>query len=537
MSAPGLDYRFLWQDEVDTAERARTVCESGVPRVIDRAGVASLNAGGQEVEDGNLHRYQPWLMFYLAAAGLCGAAEVGLGRDAAVRLPSVVAHAATSALASWALVSSAGAPLALANATGIALGVQSVRIAHNRTARYHALLDFLAVAGLAALGALRRGRQRGWIGLAAVILALPNVHSLSGSALSLGLGAAAALLHGRGLDWHGREFLRPLLAWVVAPGALALASVLALSRPWAQAWGGGLEWPGFAGLRDFNGILYAFLFWLGCGLWLWRRGDRPRARTLLASWGAVLLAVMLADVHSFTRARYFLALAPLSLLWPVAFGLEALTAEARRRCLVAVLLATLAPDLGLGRLTLGREPPFAPFQGLRLVRDDARKQQAGVTQPLHQAVAWLREHAAPDDPILFDYAPQYANWYLPGQPVALMPDRVFRRGLNERHPIWSRPLLMPRWHLWYPELGTGVWPCRGACDYGAEAYDPATRRYVLTSNLLAARVPMCPVAAWRTHRWNNAPFKNLEPTAFRPEGEASQTLLLAAPCAATGAAP
>lgn len=48
---------------------------------------------------------------------------------------------------------------------------------------------------------------------------------------------------------------------------------------------------------------------------------------------------------------------------------------------------------------------------------------------------------------------------------------------------------------------------------------------------------MCPVAAWRTHRWNNAPFKNLEPTAFRPEGDASQTLLLAAPCATSGGAP
>lgn len=533
LSAPGLGYRFLWQDEVDTAERARTVCESGVPRVIDRSGVASLNVGGQEIEDGNLHRYQPWLMFYLAAAGLCAAEGLGLERDAAVRLPSVVLHAATSGLASWALATSAGAPLPLANLTGLALGAQSVRIAHDRTARYHALLDFLAVAGVAALGALRRGRTRGWIALAAVILALPNVHSISGAALSLWLGSTAALLLAQVVDWRSREFRRRLTGYVLAPGALALLAVLALSRPWAQSWGTEVEWPGFAGLRDFNGILYAVLFWLGCGIWLRRRGSRRLGATLLWSWGVLLLAVLLADMHSFTRPRYFLSLAPLSLLWPVAFGLETLPATPCRGALLAVLLMALAPELGLGRVTIGRETPFSPFQGVQLVRADARLGRAAVRQPVHQAVEWLHDHAAPDDPILFDYTPQYANWYLPGRPIALMPDRTFRRGLNVDHPIWRRPLDMPRWHVWYPEVGTGIWECRDHCDFGAEDYDAATHRYVLRSTFLGERVAMCPVRTWRTHRWNNAPFKNLESAALRPEGDASQTLLLATPCAAT----
>jgi len=47
LTSRGLEYRFLWQDELDTAERARTICESGVPRVIDESGVASVSVGGQ----------------------------------------------------------------------------------------------------------------------------------------------------------------------------------------------------------------------------------------------------------------------------------------------------------------------------------------------------------------------------------------------------------------------------------------------------------------------------------------------------------
>jgi hypothetical protein len=537
-TVPGLSYRALWQDEVDTAERARTICESGVPRVIDRAGVASLNVGGEEIEDGDLHRYQPWLMFYLAAAGLCAADQLGASRDAAVRVPSVVLHAATSGLASWALTTSAGAPLALANLTGIALGLQSVRMVHNRTARYHALLDLLAVAGYAAIGALRRGRRGGRLALALVTIALIHVHTISGAALAFGLGVSAALVLARRLDWRGGEFRRALLASVAAPGALSLAGVLALSRPWAQSWGDELELPGFAGLGDFHGIVYGLLFWLGCGLWLRWRGHRRLGATLLAAWGAFVLAVALADVHSFTRPRYFLSLALCSLLWPVGFGLDGLSARERRGTMLAVLFATLVPDLGLGLLKLGSEPAFAPFQGVRLAVDDARKERAGIRQPLHEAIAKLRELAAPGDPILFDYVPQYANWYLPGWPIALMPDRSFRGGLNRDHSIWSRPVELPRWHLWYPEVGTGTWGCRDACDFSAQRYDPLTHRYVLRSELLDATVAMCPVAIWRTHRWNNAPFKNLEAAAFRPEGDRTQTLLLAAPCYQTdGLAP
>ena len=167
-------------------------------------------------------------------------------------------------------------------------------------------------------------------------------------------------------------------------------------------------------------------------------------------------------------------------------------------------LTVLVPDLS----SLPRRRPFAGLEA-----------------------AWLRQNAALNDPVLFDYTPQYANWYLPDHPIALMPDRFFRRGLNRDHEIWSLHVEMPRWHLWYPAFGSGIWACLDACDFAAEDYDPLTHQYILRSNFLNRQQPMCPVRIWPTHHWNNSPFKNLERSAFRPEGDASGILLLAEPCA------
>ena len=536
LTSRGLEYRFLWQDELDTAERARTICESGVPRVIDEAGVASVSVGGREIEDGDLHRYQPWVMFYTAAAGLCFADQLGMSRDGAARLPSVVLHAAVSGLASWTLASSAGFPVLVANLTGVAMGLQSVRITHNRTVRYHAILDFLVALAMVGLGAIRRGRRWGWILLSLSIFLLPQTHSISGAAFSLSLGIFGALILTQRLDWTCVEYRKTVLIGVVLPGLLSLIILLALSRPWAQSWG--LDWqlPGITGLRDFNGILYAFLFPLLLGIWAWRwGGDRPLGKLFVGLWSVLLVVVMLVDVHSFTRPRYFYSIILVALLWPAAFGLGSLSGKAQNTIALVVLLLALAPELGLGRIVMSGETAFYPFHGLRLVQDDARKANAQVQQPIHEAIAWLEKNANPDDPILFDYAPQFVYWYLYDRPVALMPDLFFRHGLNYDHEVWSRPIEMPRWHLWYPEFGSGIWDCMDeGCDYGAVDYDPQTHRYKLRSNRLGVGVAMCPVRVWQTHHWNNSPFKNLEPTAFRPEGDDSGILLMAAPCSEKG---
>ncbi len=533
LTSPGLEYRFLWQDELDTAERARTICESGVPRVIDESGMASVSVGGREIEDGDLHRYQPWMMFYTAAAGLCFAEQLGMNRDGAARLPNVVLHAAASGLASWTLASSGGVPIVVANLTGLALGAQSVRVSHNRTVRYHSVLDLLVVLAMAGLGGIRRHKEWGWVLLSLSLFLLPQTHSISGSAFSLSLGFFAAVILAQSLDWRSSEYRRRVFLWVIFPGLFSLITLLVLSRPWAQSWG--LDWqlPGITGVRDFNGILYAFLFPLFLGIWAWRRGgDRHLGKLYVGCWSFLLVAVMLVDVHSFTRPRYFLSITLIAFLWTAAFGLGSVSARAKRVIPLIVLLLALAPELGLGRVVMSGETAFYPFQGIRLVQDDARKERGGFQQPLHEAISWLRDNAAPDDPILFDYAPQFVYWYLPERPVALMPDLFFRQGLNYDHEIWSRPIEMPRWHLWYPEFGSGIWDCMDeGCDYDAVDYDPATHRYTLRSKRLGVEVAMCPVRTWATHPWNNSPFKNLEPAAFRPEGDDSGYLLMAAPCA------
>jgi len=419
----------------------------------------------------------------------------------------------------------------MANAVGVALGIQSVRIVHNRTARYHAALDLLAVLGMASLGGVRRRQRWAWPCLAAAILLLPLTHSISGSAFSVSLGFSAALILAQQMSWRSLEYRRLILAFVVLPGLIAGVTILALSRPWAQSMGQDLQWPGITAVRDFNGILYAFLFPLGLGIWALRWGGARRlGKSYLWAWGFLLLAVMLVDIHSYTRPRYFLSIPLMALLWPVAFGLDGLTVRAKKGIRWVVLLLALAPELGLGRIVMSGETAFDPLQGLRLVWDDARKQSQVTHQPVHEAIGWLREHAAPTDPILFDYTPQYVNWYLPDRPIALMPDRFFRRGLNEKHEIWTRPIEMPRWHLWYPGFGSGIWACLNECDYRSEDYDPQTHRYTLHSAHLDQSRPMCPVKIWATHHWNNSPFKNLERSAFRPEGDDSGILLLAEPC-------
>ncbi|MEW5853433.1 MAG: hypothetical protein AB2A00_31950 [Myxococcota bacterium] len=530
LCTPGLGYRHLWLDEVDTAERTRTVLESGYPRVVDERGFFSLNTAGREIEDGDVHRYTPWVQYYVAAPGLAVAMALDLDRDKWSRVPFVLCHAATSGVASYALAAFAGVPLGWAIAVGGALGLQSVRLVYNRTVRYHAPMDLLSVVGLAGLAALwARRRSARWI-LATSIFLLPQTHSMSGSAIALTLGVLAwsFLVEKERFPDRG-DARRVALLFVALPGLASALLLTLLTRPWAQAAWGAWERREVRGL-DNSAIRYAFIFSLACSGVLVLLRERAVALRMALCMALLAGLVSLMDWHPMSTHRYYLSVPLVVALWPLTAGLGGLTTSWRHVALGALCLALLFPDFQRGMAVSGNP---LDFQGLRRVFHDAEQEQKGTRQPMHEVVDILRLHAAPDEPILMDAVPQYVNWYLYGRPIALLPDVSERHALNHDHPVWERVPPMPEWHLWYPTWGAGPWTCHGHCDYRAELVDAANPagQYWLISGRRNERVLMCPVRAWLGSRVNNAPFEFLATGNLSPEGFRTDVMVLARPCA------
>lgn len=526
LTSPGLGYRDLWQDEVETAERARTILESGYPRVVDRSGALSLNTGGWELEDGDAHRYSPWVQFYWAAAGLAPARLAGASPDAGVRAPFVVAHAATSGLVSLGLEVAGLSPIAAAG-VAVALGVQTVRVVHARTARYHALLDLWVAVGLLGVGLLARRRKAGLALVALSILVLPHVQTLAGSAFALTIGVVALVRLLQLSPGHRRAALGTAAASVALPGLCSLALLLALTRPWLHM-GWTTSPPPKPSLKDLVAVAYALYFGLAAvAVLAWRR-RRGQAVALGAALGTVVLVVGVLDLHPFSQTRYYLAAVFFGLLWPVYGGLEGWSVRERRIVAAVLALVVLLPDLAFAP---ARRDGFQPFQGVRLAWADAVS--AGeVRQPLRRALDLVREHGASGDPVLVDYVPQFANWYLPGHPIALMPEPFARTPLNVGHPAWTRTPPMPRWHVWYVNVPPGPWICAGRCDYTVSGWNPVEGSYLLSSRRLGVSQKMCIVALYPTEKWLNAPFRMSSRAAFRPEGTAEDVLAVAVPCGA-----
>lgn len=515
---PGLGWRHLWNDEVDTAELARSVVAHGLPTFYDQEGRLSVNNGGREVEDSELVRCFPWAQFYVAAPGVLLAKVFGTSPDAGVRLPFVLLHGVTSGLASHGLVA-AGLSTPAALVVGAVLGLQSVRMVFNRQARYPALLDALLVAGMVAIGRWRRGRAGGAVLVACVFL-LPQVHPLGGLAMAGMLAGMAALVAvQRGAMWRSWSGVA-LLPLVASAGCLVL-----LTRPWRQtAWGT----PGAFGFRglDHTNLSWALLFAALCaGGLLWAR-DKVRA-TALVAWMVMLVAgVRVLDFHPVSASRYYVHAVALLVLWPVVLGLEDMTATWRRAWAVACVVFLGAPDVQIALRGGGH-------LGLALVAADARYQAEGAEQPLQQVVRHIREHGGAADPVLIDVVPQFVNWYLPGHPLALVPDVADRNVRNADNPMWAAVPPMPRWHAWYPTWGVGFWSCHGACDVTVERAEGVALDgpYTLVGRRRGERVLMCPVIGFETTRLLNAPYEYLFTGNTSPLGHPSDLLVLARPCA------
>ncbi len=522
-TSAGLGYRHLWVDELETAERARTIVTSGLPRTFDKAGNPSVATGGGEIEEGTLHRYTPWAQYYAAAAGLAIGHAVHASEDKAVRMPFLAAHALTGGAISYGLAALTPASLPVAVLTGLAFSWQTERIVHNRTARYHALIDLFLVLGLLGIGAMREKKKWGPALAAAAIFILPQVQTVAGSLFSLLLGLIFLYT-----EWNtsgfNRKTIQHVFLWAVLPGVLSLLVIFFLCRPGEQVvWGVMRELSlGFT-LKMRKRLFYAFYFILLSAALLAVLRHFRRAWQLASVFALVLIVCMALDRHPYSQYRYYIATPLLFLLWPMALGLADLPKWARRAIPIAILVFTLIPELTTRR--------FTPFQGLRLVYHDWKDERAGVKQPIHEVVAYLTEQAKPGDPTLFDYTPQFANWYLPGLPIPLMPDALYKTALNKDNPVWERPVQLPKWHIWYPERKTES-PQDKIRSYNSQIVAEADGVYLFTSETHGQTQRMCVVRTWETNRFNNAPFELYKDASFTPAGDPQDTLILAKRCEA-----
>jgi hypothetical protein len=534
-ASQGIGYRAIWQDEIETAERARTIVESGVPRVIDRSGELSLNWGGHELEDGTAHRYNTWGQFYLAAVGLALGRAAGMHPDAAVRVPSVASEAATAGLISYGLSAFAGTPMPVSVIAGAAVALQTPRLVHSRTARYHGLLDLLTTLGLIAIGGLRHDyRWAPWL-FAGVLFGLPHTHVFGGSVLSLGLSVLALYvsLARPALGWPAR--LRHVATHILIPGVVSAGLVVWIVRPWQHTALGALwavdPWKALspetvANVRHLSYAAAGILIGLALLAYQRRWGA---AVTLGTAAVAMIVGIRFFDFHSLTQAhasRYYLAAPLLALFWPIALGFNALAIPIRNVVVLAMCAVAVTPELLPSR---AGNRMFEPFWGVRLVLSDTQHARAGDTQPLHRAMATIRQRAQPGDPVAVDYVPQYVPWYLPGHPTALVPDPAGRHQANWDNPAWQRPMLFPRWHVRYSEWPNGLWPCAPNCDFRSSG-DISRGHYELTSKTLGRTERFCIHGHWPTHPWNNAPFMNYRRQAMDPEGAIDGALIVGGPC-------
>lgn len=525
----GLEYRTIWQDEVETAERAKSILDGGLPRVVDPNGNWSLNTGGREIDSGDLHRYTPWFQFYVGAAGLAIGEKLGLSPDASIRLPFFFLHSASSGLAAVLLPGITGVPYLAAAAVATLYGVASVRVIHDRTARYHGLTDFLFFAAWILYGVFRRRLLDGGktaIPAAALALALSllvHSHTLCGLLAS---GFFAALV------WLEFPKIRKTYFFVLAL-VPAVAALILLVQPSEQAkvWGA-LKIQRGRSLRSWFEIGYAIPFFVFTVLMAFGFRNRARAREILIALSPpflLALGIRILDFHPYSQTRYYLPIIGALLFWPLAIGARDLWHKKHAGRFYLAILTTMILYAEIGG-------DFAAFQGVRISAFDATMAKAsrkdrGLSQPLRLAFDRIRANGKPGDGVLVEYVPQFVNWYLPEFKPALVPDDFTIAPLGEGNPLLeSIPFVEPTWHVYYFGVFEGFWICPGECDFRIlhDTGDPST--YRIYSARLDRTYKFCIVDQWPSYHWNNAPFMNYGPEALSASGGEWETITLAKRC-------
>ncbi len=532
-------YRHLWQDEIETAERARTIVEYGVPMIIGPDGKMSLNTGGKEIIDsGNLHRYTPWGQFYVAASGLFIGNFLGNNPDAAVRVPFIVAHSMTSFLYSFALVEVALLPVPAAILLSTALALQTIRMVHNRTARYHAWLDFLFMLGLVSYSGIFLYWKSAKYFLASSIFFLPQIHTLGGSLLSFMLGVLAFYSFCFEKKTDGEKWMtwKQLIFFVILPGLISFVLILICTTPWAQpSWGANntFNWnfTNFGNINDRLSHRHGTMLMMVMVAVFFMVKDKKNAIKAVMVFFTLVTTVKLLDINSFSQPRYYMAIPLLFFAWPFIFRPKKYADRnpfAYSFLLMATLLFILWPDLVQ---PLRGKTKHSPWHGVKLVWDDIKKSNNKTLQPLHSALGLIAASAKPGDEVLFEYVPQFVNWYLPKLSTAFLPDPVFLYSGNINNPVWKTPIVMPKFHLFYNNM-RGYWPCGWGqgCSFAIEHINEKELSYMLENRIIKKTQKMCIMASWRVDHWNNAPFRMAEDTSLNPEGYHASAMHLSKVC-------
>ncbi|MCB0422704.1 MAG: hypothetical protein KDD61_17010, partial [Bdellovibrionales bacterium] len=464
--------------------------------------------------------------FYAGALGLGIGRTLGLSDDRSVRLPFVAAHALTSSIVGFGLVTFGGLPVWGANLVATVFGLQSVRVLHNRTARYHALLDLLLAIGVLGLGYLSKGHSIGWLPLTTGILLLPQIQPLSGSLYSFLLGFVGCVVVWQRTELSFSKKLKQIAMGIVLPGLVTLSAYLILTRFWIPRGFGGFRWEnGFRGIKSFVEISYSVLMFLIVSRLLFKNDEKQKAKLMWVFLAITLLVTRFLDLHDFSQTRYYLSIVILFLFVPFFIGWHP-KSWSPNKWVAFLLIACLIPEMLFFRR-------FAtPFHGIHVIVSDFLHELNNDKQPLRELISYVKDQSAPQAAIAADYVPQLVNWYFRSHPVSLIPTKDGKNSANERNPIWNNPLRAPDWHFFYPSFGRGHWNCLNHCDL-RELYRFPLKVgdfYVVEIQSTNTQYKMCVVKTWSTNQWVNAPFRMYKSEALNPSGNLDGQLVLGKKC-------
>jgi 4-amino-4-deoxy-L-arabinose transferase-like glycosyltransferase len=381
----------LWQDEAQTALIAQTVLDHGIPMGTDGRNQFGQEQGVEYGKDG-IWKWHTWLSFYLVAASFAG---LGAGTFAA-RLPFALAGIAAVAL-TWAVARALWRDRLAAGAAAGMLALSVPFLLLQRQCRWYGLTGPLVLAGILAYQRIAGSRLAALALLAAATL-LFHTHFLYAATLLATLLAHAALVE--------RDRLRRT---AIVAGGVAL-----LCLPWVVFFSTTRVGADYAGrLLDLGDTGWAIGRYTGMLVRYGLAGGgflaippllmlhrRLRGEPVLAvrreTWSALALIAIACAVHVVALALLnpgvaFRYLAPLLPLLAIAAGLW-----------MADLLRA-APLLGAAAL--------AVWIATSQLADFAYELTHDYDDPVEGIVAYLREHARPDDVVAVVYEDLPVKFY------------------------------------------------------------------------------------------------------------------------------